>query len=384
MVSVFTATYNRALLLQRLYESLKRQTSKDFEWIVIDDGSADDTRELLDKWQEEKAIKISTKSTCNGGKHRAINLGINMAKAEAFFIVDSDDYLSDDAIEFINKVFVDISSNNKFAGISGLRSYISNNSIIGGTPTFENYIDCSNIERGKYGLNGDKAEVYKTSILKKHPFPEFENENFLSEGIIWDEIAIEGYVLRWYNKVLIKGEYLDDGLTSNSFERIRSNPMGWAANIRIQKKFDYGSYIKQAYSFFEYFFDKKSKSELVELLNIDSNELNRFEKIYNDILNYLGKYQSKTIAVYGYGNYGKRIEYLLNRLDLKVQYYVDRRNIDIHGKVVYNSQNSFFPNTDILIITSAQINEADINNIKFISRAEIVFNYAEYLMNRLS
>ena len=102
MITVFTPTYNRAYILPKLYESLCNQTCKDFEWLVVDDGSTDETPALLQKWQAEKKIAMNIISRKNGGKSTAINLGIQNANGNLFFIVDSDDFLTDNAIEVIS------------------------------------------------------------------------------------------------------------------------------------------------------------------------------------------------------------------------------------------------------------------------------------------
>lgn len=133
----------------------------------------------------------------NGGKHRAINKGVSIANGDAFFIVDSDDYLTDNAIELIEAWWKDIAGDDKFAGVSGLRAS-EDIDIIGGVPAFNQYVDATNLEREEHGLNGDKAEVYKTAILKRYPFPEFEGETFLTENVVWDKIANDGYLIRWY------------------------------------------------------------------------------------------------------------------------------------------------------------------------------------------
>ena len=99
-ITVFTPTYNRAYIIENLYRSLQRQTVKDFEWLVIDDGSTDNTQELFDKWiSEENAFPIRYYKQRNGGKCRAINRALDLAQGELFFTVDSDDYLTKDALE---------------------------------------------------------------------------------------------------------------------------------------------------------------------------------------------------------------------------------------------------------------------------------------------
>ena len=101
-ITVFTPTYNRGYIIDNLFQSLKRQSYTDFEWIVIDDGSDDDTENMFQKFQSvDNGFPIIYKKVNNGGKHRAINTGLNLAKGELFFIVDSDDYLTDSALERI-------------------------------------------------------------------------------------------------------------------------------------------------------------------------------------------------------------------------------------------------------------------------------------------
>lgn len=234
VITVFTPTYNRAYRLPTLYESLKRQTSKDFEWIVINDGSSDNTDELFEKWlREEGQFPIIYKKVPNGGKHRAINKAVQMAGSDAFFVVDSDDYLTDDAIEKASKWFDQVAYDENFAGISGLKGYSLDNPV-GGYGSFEGeYVDCTNLQRHLYHLLDDKSEIYKTSILKKYPFPEFDGENFLPESVVWDHIARDGYKLRWFNQVIYICEYLEDGLTASADKKFMDNPKGFLTYLAM-------------------------------------------------------------------------------------------------------------------------------------------------------
>lgn len=223
MISIITPTYNRAHTLPALYKSLQLQTDKDFEWIVVDDGSIDGTEVIVDKWAKENELfPIRYFKQENGGKHRALNRGIPLAIGEFIFIVDSDDYLTHDAISFINSHANEVSSE-EYAGLSGLRGWIGKDGTIGNTPENDEYVDARNSDRKRLGLQGDKAEVYKASLLKSHPFPEFEGEKFIWEGSVWDRLALEGYILRWYNHVIYKCEYLEDGLTNTINDELLSN-----------------------------------------------------------------------------------------------------------------------------------------------------------------
>lgn len=119
-ITVFTPTYNRGYIIENLYKSLQRQTYKNFEWVVIDDGSNDNTKDLLDKWtSESNEFDIVYKKVVNGGKHRAINRALNYSKGRLFFIVDSDDYLTDDALEKILKWEDTIRKKENFIGVAG-------------------------------------------------------------------------------------------------------------------------------------------------------------------------------------------------------------------------------------------------------------------------
>jgi glycosyltransferase involved in cell wall biosynthesis len=219
MITIITPTYNRAYIINKAYESLCRQTSNDFEWIIVDDGSADNTEEVVKLWLQTKLpFELKYFKQQNGGKHRAVNTGVQMAQYDYIMILDSDDHLADDAVEKIHKWIKTIENEENFAGVSGLRGWINKPGCIGGAGDVnaEGYVDAKNTERRKYHLQGDKAEIYKTEILKKFPFPEFEGERFLSEHVVWDSIAKAGYKLRWFSEVIYKCEYLEDGLTRST------------------------------------------------------------------------------------------------------------------------------------------------------------------------
>lgn len=240
-LTIFTPTYNREKYLSRLYESLKKQKFKDFEWLIIDDESTDNTIELIKKFINEKnEFQINFVRIEHGGKHRALNKAFDIAKGEYFFIVDSDDYIADDAVEKIYEWIEETRDIEYLAGFSGLRR--SESGISGGKPLVnkQGWIDASNLERLKYQLLGEKAEVYRTEILRKHKFPEFENEYFVSEDVCWNAIAHEGYKLRWYNHVIYIFEYLDTGLTKSKINEIEGSTVNFNGyNYRIKNLIKY-------------------------------------------------------------------------------------------------------------------------------------------------
>lgn len=358
MVTVFTPIYNRKYIINRLYDSLCAQTDKRFEWIVIDDGSTDNVYGLLEKWQKQTHnFQIKIKKVKNGGKHRAINMGVQMAESEAFFIVDSDDYLTDDAVEFINMHFTEIENDDSFAGISGLRCSYSNDTVIGGRPTFSDYADATNLERKKYGLEGDKAEVYKTSCLKKFPFPEYENENFITEAIVWDKIAYNKLKVRWFNKVIYYCEYLSDGLTHQGRDIFRRNPIGWGAYIGDAIKYGYANFTElkpQISQLIEILADRMPRNEICRMLNIDMKTAEKYFDRYDNIKRMLDKLFKengwKKIALYGYGNYGRRLCVYLNALGIKVAYVIDQNADSISDRKAYCLEDNV-PSADSICIT---------------------------------
>ena len=230
-ITIFTPTYNRKQLIERLYQSLLAQTSKEFEWLVIDDGSTDDTEEYFSRLTKQLSpFNIHYIKQENGGKHRAINRGVQIANGELFFTVDSDDYLTTDAVEKVIKWRHSLDNSHKWAGVAGLRGD-SNQNVIGQRNDFADYIDAKNTERRLFHLQGDKPEIYFTEILKKFPFPEIPGENFISEEIVANTLARNGYYMRWFNEIIYIGDYLEDGLTYNINNKHAQNPQGcqlWA------------------------------------------------------------------------------------------------------------------------------------------------------------
>lgn len=273
-ITVFTPTYNRAYRLNALYESLKRQTYSDFEWIVIDDGSSDNTSDLFEKWElEANAFNIRYLKVENGGKHRAINRGVTLAEGKLFFIVDSDDYLTEDALEKIVKWEAALPKDQtNFAGIAGAKGTSEKNII--GTSSNVEYIDATSQNRFTCGITGDKAEVFYTDILRKFPFPEIEGENFITESIVWFAIGKAGYKLRWFNDIIYVAEYLPDGLTSSENTIFRRNPKGYLLSMlsdldnlelsRLKKFAYYAMYFEIATSV------GLSKEKITKDLNISS------------------------------------------------------------------------------------------------------------------
>lgn len=220
MITILTPTYNRAYILPKAFESLKRQTCFDFEWIIVDDGSKDNTEEMVSNWLKGALpFKIKYIKQNNGGKHRAVNNGVRNASCDYILILDSDDYLEKRCVKLVHEWIGTIKDLSGFAGVAGLKGWINKSGSIGGKIENDSYVDCTNLERSKYGLLGDKAEIYKTDIMKRYPFPEFEGENFIRENSSWDRIAQDGLKIRWFNKIIYYCEYLEDGLTQGTTDK---------------------------------------------------------------------------------------------------------------------------------------------------------------------
>ena len=268
-ITVFTPTYNRGYLLDKLYESLLKQTNTDFEWLIIDDGSNDNTSNIINKFIDDDKIRIRYFYQENGGKHRAINKGLDIAEGELFFIVDSDDTLIPTAIELVLEKYKSVENCPEFAGISFNRGY-SEKKIVGKTFYLE-FKDFTNLERGRNNILGDKSEIYRTEILRNIKFPEIEGENFMSEIVLWNEVARQGYKLRWYNEIIYICNYLEDGLTVNRDNIYLRNPIAhkMMVNELLQIDFPIKSKINTIYNYYKLWREKKSFVEISKDININ-------------------------------------------------------------------------------------------------------------------
>ena len=219
LITVFTPTYNRASLLPRLYESLVKQTFTDFEWIIVDDGSTDNTRELVRQFATT-GFPIKYYYQENAGKHYAINRGVNEASGALFFILDSDDLLPVNALALVATRYATVEHLPHVGGVAGRKAFLNNELIGSKTGVNEQLLTVFDF-RYKYGIKGDMCEVYKTAVLKEFPFPEFEGEKFCPEALVWNRIGTK-YQLLWFDEVIYNAEYQPEGLTAKIFE-VRKN-----------------------------------------------------------------------------------------------------------------------------------------------------------------
>lgn len=251
-ITILTPTYNRENVIKNLYYSLIDQTVKDFQWIIIDDGSQDDTYKLIHSWIDESRLDILYLCKDNGGKHSALNYAHQFINGELVIIVDSDDYLLDNAIETVLKDWKLYKTNKTICGLSYQRGKVSGELI--SAHYSEEYLISDHIScriNGTFG--GDRCEVLRTDILKEFPFPEYSGEKFMSEGWLWMHIAYQ-YKTVYINKVIYVCEYLEDGLTKSGRALRMKSPMGMMENCNsfFIKRVRLRTKIKQSWLYINY------------------------------------------------------------------------------------------------------------------------------------
>lgn len=225
IVTVLTPTFNRGGGLEKLYKSLERQSCKEFEWLLVDDGSTDGTDNLITRLQEKSKFPIRYIYKNNGGKHTALNVGIQTICSELTFIVDSDDIVTEDAIESILNVHKKYSVQDNICGYAFLRAFSDgkvNGKKFNNDEQIGSYIQ---VRVNGNDTGADKAEVFKTHCLKEFPFPEYPNEKFLGEDLVWVRMARK-YEMVHINKAIYIGNYLEGGLTNNRRKHNIASPVG--------------------------------------------------------------------------------------------------------------------------------------------------------------
>ena len=229
-LTIFTPTYNRAYILGNLYRSLQRQTCHDFEWLVIDDGSADDTRSLVETWSREgNPFPIRYYYFENCGKPAEINRALDLAAGELFFTVDSDDMLTPDAVEKIllwEKTLPGDGSFCAFAGSDGDLDGVPTNPIFG-----KPWLDATFFDRDPQSGNFigyDRPWVFYTDIHRKYKYPSFPGEKFITEAVAWNRMAHDGYQLRCFDDVIYLREHQEDGYSNSIKQVFLRNPRGYA------------------------------------------------------------------------------------------------------------------------------------------------------------
>lgn len=232
-LTIFTPAYNRANTLPILYNSLKAQTLLAFKWLIVDDGSSDNTCDLVASWISEGIVDITYLYQENSGKPSAHNTGVLNTETDFFFCVDSDDYLPLDSVRSIYDFIKDHSSDD-YVGILAYKALSTGKTVTNNPKSLK-----KGTLRDLYdlGLTGDTALIFKTAYLKDSLFPKFPNEKFIPEAYLYDIVDQKGCLLI-LPKVLYICEYLPDGYTANMAYLLYRNPNGYFCYINQRLKFD--------------------------------------------------------------------------------------------------------------------------------------------------
>lgn len=227
-VSILTPTYNRAHTLPRLYKSLINQSNKDFCWILVDDGSTDNTHKLVEKWQQENIIDIIYLKQENEGKMQAHNTGVSACETEFFICVDSDDYITLNAIEKLNLIATELSADNSLVGCICYKGKTEFETL-----TVNKFPNIDKIKIGELydnGFSGDTSIILKTNIVKKYLFPKLEGEKFIPEEYLYLQLD-KKYSFKLLPEIIIVCEYQDDGYTKNALPLVIKNIKGVCLSI---------------------------------------------------------------------------------------------------------------------------------------------------------
>ena len=234
LITVFTPTFNRAHLLPQLYASLCEQTLKNFTWLIIDDGSTDDTFNLVKKWKTESKINIEYHLQENQGMVAAHNTAHHLMNTTLCVCIDSDDYMPLDAIEKISILWHKYGSEN-CAGLIGLDQY-PNGDIVGDKFPNDNW-NCKFSDLEANAIYGDKKFVHNRTVFNKYlPYPKFEGEKFPITSFLYFYIEQDHRYLA-FNEVLCVVEYQEDGLSNNLINQYKQSPKSFAHYRKTRMKF---------------------------------------------------------------------------------------------------------------------------------------------------
>lgn len=265
-LTIFTPTYNRSSLLNRVYQSLLRQTSFDFEWLIIDDGSTDDTKEVIEPCLSNSTFPVRYYKKKNGGKHTAHNFAVKMAQGDYFMCLDSDDQLADDAVKLL------IDCIEKCLPGDGIIAYkIDGNGRLLSDEfpnglSFTNTVDLTM----KYRCNGEFTIIYPTDILRRYLFPVFSGERFITECVLYDKLS-NMCNMRLLPRVISVCEYQDEGYSNHLNDIMKSNPAGYCLYF-MQRVDLQSSYIERLITAGKYqcfrMFSKDKKSDYTGRYNM--------------------------------------------------------------------------------------------------------------------
>ena len=233
-LSIITPTFNRAAYLEHCYHSLNSQTNHDFEWIIVDDGSTDETREIVKMFRPEQfTLRFVRKE--NGGKHTALNAAHPYIQGNYVLILDSDDYLTESAVQTVLDAWKQFEQNKEIGIVTFLKGTDASHPVCEvaeyGVP-----VDIMRYHRIRY-VRTDCCEVIRTELFKKYPFPEYDGERFLAESALWDQVSFTHKCV-YQPDVIYICEYLEGGLTNSGRAMRLENPRGgmFTSNLRMDRK----------------------------------------------------------------------------------------------------------------------------------------------------
>ena len=233
-LTIITPTFNRAAYLEHCYRSLESQTSYDFEWILVDDGSTDKTPEIVKTFQPERfPIRLVRKE--NGGKHTALNAAHPYIQGKYVLILDSDDYLTESAVQTVLDAWKQHEQNQEVGIVTFLKGTDAGHPVCEATE-YGVPVDIMRNHRIRH-LRTDCCEVIRAELFKKYPFPEFDGERFLAESALWDQVSFTHKCV-YQPDVIYICEYLEGGLTKSGRAMRLHNPRGgmFTSNLRMDRK----------------------------------------------------------------------------------------------------------------------------------------------------
>jgi len=224
--TVFTPTFNRGYTLSSVYRSLQAQTFSDFEWLIVDDGSTDNTSDLVSAWQAEAGFPIRYIHQANRGKHVAFNRGVREARGKLFFIIDSDDSCVPETLERFKHHWDSIPDGQKHVFSTVTALCMNENGSVLGKHFPPDVLDIERLDlQIKYRSLAERCGINQTALLRQYPFPEIEGERFITEGVVWNRLS-QRYKTRYVNEALVRKQWLTDGLSASSVAMRAKNPNG--------------------------------------------------------------------------------------------------------------------------------------------------------------
>lgn len=235
--TVFTATYNRSRTLPRVYDSLAQQDFRDFEWLIVDDGSTDGTDEMVRSWQRSAQFPIRYIYKQNGGKHTAWNVGLDHARGRFFLSLDSDDACTPDALRVLNDAWEGIEPirRKEFTGVCAL-VMDTDGAVVGDRFPSDVFDTDSNALRFQHRIAGEKWGFHRTEVVREFFFPEEEGVRYVPESVVWGRIAAK-YQERFINRALRIYFYdADVRLSTPSWKDPRPFVLGTRAALNEQAR----------------------------------------------------------------------------------------------------------------------------------------------------